>query len=469
MLLMRDESTIYSRLINICLITFLIPIVAQIAKILSLYITEISLFKKNTSNTYKIKAAITYRNNLYYSSDIPFSFKAVMADLYNIIIKDPKANNLYNVVSICIGNGHKTMKFIMFKKEGQFYNVNDKIKLSLVKKQWTSEKQSELNNFFEQEFEICSRHNNINDVFDYINDVTSKYEEFIRSSITSQRVFVLSNFTDINGRPKATFDEIQFDTSKTFDNMFFGEKERLIQALNNFENKKDRYTRLGIPHTLGLMFHGEPGTGKTSAIKAIAKYTNRHIIMLPMKLINNINKLKSILFSDTINEIFIPMNKRIYVFEEIDCSQWANIVKTRALENTNTQQSTNDNEALKLVTKVIQSVAPSDTKDSFDITLGDFLEILDGIIEIPGRMIIMTSNHPDRIDPALLRPGRIDINIQFKKMTRRDIASLFKLWFSKELPQKILDKMKDYTFTQAQIGNIFANNNIDAIYKQLTN
>jgi ATP-dependent 26S proteasome regulatory subunit len=105
------------------------------------------------------------------------------------------------------------------------------------------------------------------------------------------------------------------------------------------------------------------------------------------------------------------------------------------------------------------------------ITLGDFLELLDGIVEIPGRMIIMTSNHPEILDPALIRPGRVDIVIEFKKLSKENVADMYKLWFGSALDEKVYKDMKDYAFTQADIGNLFASRkitDIHAILRQTT-
>ena len=59
------------------------------------------------------------------------------------------------------------------------------------------------------------------------------------------------------------------------------------------------------------------------------------------------------------------------------------------------------------------------------LTLGAILEVIDGLVETPGRVIIFTTNHKDSIDPALLRPGRIDMQIEFRKLRRSHIQQIF--------------------------------------------
>ena len=88
------------------------------------------------------------------------------------------------------------------------------------------------------------------------------------------------------------------------------------------------------------------------------------------------------------------------------------------------------------------------------ISLGQILELLDGIVESKDRICIFTTNHLEKIDKALLRPGRIDMIVEFKKLRKYDISSLFKLWFDKEIPEKDLKNIKDYCITQADFGKL---------------
>ena len=103
-----------------------------------------------------------------------------------------------------------------------------------------------------------------------------------------------------------------------------------------------------------------------------------------------------------------------------------------------------------------------------NITLADFLELLDGIIEMPGRMIILTSNHPEILDPALVRPGCIDMIIEFKRLSKQNIKDMYNLWFKTDIPDYIYNNMKDHMFTQAEIGNMFAKRNMDYIHMNLS-
>ena len=103
------------------------------------------------------------------------------------------------------------------------------------------------------------------------------------------------------------------------------------------------------------------------------------------------------------------------------------------------------------------------TNDS--VNLSCFLNILDGIIELHGIMIIMTTNHPEKIDEALIRPGRFDFKYEFKKATVSVLKDMLNFKFelsSNEIDQYTeLNNLKDHVLSPAEIQSIcFKNNNI---------
>ncbi len=248
---------------------------------------------------------------------------------------------------------------------------------------------------------------------------------------------------------------IPFKSSKTFDNMFFDGKDELLHRLSTFKNRT-KYASLGLPETLGLLFYGEPGCGKTSVIKAIANYMNMNIVAVPMNLIKTKKRLEDIFFSDRID---FPQEKRIYVFEEIDCNGWENIVRDRRFAQKELKETTENTTALDLIADKLQGgtgVTSFKKKDDSDdkLTLGAILEVIDGIVEAPGRIIIMTTNHKEFLDPALLRPGRIDMEIEFKKLRRHHICQIFEKWYNTTLYSNQMNDIPDYKFTQAEISQL---------------
>jgi hypothetical protein len=261
---------------------------------------------------------------------------------------------------------------------------------------------------------------------------------------------------------------LEFKSSKSFDNLFFDGKEDLIKRIDAFV-ARDKYKVLGLPETLGLLFYGDPGTGKTSCIKAVAAYLEMSLIIVPMSQITTKKRLEELFLSDVIG---IPQEKRIYVFEEIDCNGWENIIRPRhMIQQQDTVTERHENALIEQLAHTLKPDSKKCDKDTADkLTLGSILEIIDGLVECPGRIIIMTTNHKDHIDPALLRPGRIDMEIEFKKLRRCHIMEIYKKWYGKNIDRVYLEQIPDYKFTQAQISQLLFKyeNNSNGFISQLT-
>jgi SpoVK/Ycf46/Vps4 family AAA+-type ATPase len=222
--------------------------------------------------------------------------------------------------------------------------------------------------------------------------------------------------------------------------------------------------------------HGEPGTGKTSTIKAIANCTKRHIIAIPLYKIKDISVLINLFLNIDIDGVNVPFNKRIYVIEEIDCNGLKDIVqqrRTKVKKNSNnnaerlqqlmsSQEETLDDltpEQMKsFLTLATSSSASKNDPPNKSLTLGGILELLDGLIETPGRILIITTNHPEELDQALIRPGRIDMNIHFARASCQDIASMYEMWYNEPIPHNECNNIIDGVFSHAELCQLFFNN-----------
>jgi hypothetical protein len=438
------------------LLFFLLPIWKELYKRL----LDINLTPFRTR--YIIKATFSYRNGEFLLSDCSNSFKAVM---YDISTKLQQSKNVKYVVYDANFDSFKMVEFT------NFFSVTDNIRVTLDKLVENIDKRE--HNYKVEKFTLSlyPRHNNMELVKEYLETARKDYQSYTTlKALNQQKIFVLDNFD----RNFPNFTQLNFESNKTFNNLFFEGKEALITKLDFFLNNKNTYHTLGIPYTMGMLFHGEPGTGKTSTIKAIANYTNRHIVILSTKYIKTYNQLKECLLGEFIHEYRIPYDKRLYVIEELDCSGWESIIcrrEEKGGDGNGMVKSPSKELELAAAVKLLEGdsgVGKEDTasaamsllkKNELSITLSELLELLDGIIEMPGRMIVFTTNHPDKLDPALIRPGRIDVNICFKKLNREDVNRLYRLWFNEEL---CLDKVKDYEYTQASLGELFSFHGRDA-------
>lgn len=270
---------------------------------------------------------------------------------------------------------------------------------------------------------------------------------------------------------KLYWTEYILKTNRTFDNVFFKQKALILSRLKFFMENQEWYNKRGIPYTLGFLFKGPPGCGKTSTIKAISNYTKRHVFEIRLSEIKNINELHNIFFSETINEKTIPISKRLYVFEELDCI--LDTIKKRATTvKSEMGEISAYNELLKkcgsTTTKAdgipasqIAEMIPKILPESIDI--GQLLSLFDGVLESPGRMMIFTTNHADKIDDALKRPGRIDEEIEFSLCDAEMIRYIIELFYEHKIPETITFEKYANQFSPAEITKLCFNNDYDKL------
>jgi len=264
------------------------------------------------------------------------------------------------------------------------------------------------------------------------------------------------------------YEEFMFESGKNFSNIFYPEKEDLMKRLDFFSENKDWYKKRGIPYTMGFLFYGAPGCGKTSTIKAIANHTQRHIVSVPLNKIRSTKELLNVFYNVRMNYKEIPLNQRLYVLEDIDAADLKDIVGERSKDESNSDDQNNkkddsdsgvDLNLLQLL-KSSATMGPLDKWKSSKLTLATLLEVLDGVMEMDGRMLVITTNYPERLDKALIRPGRIDMKVKFDLCTAESILKMYEQYFeTSSIPSSVdISKLEDGLYTPAEVTQVFLNN-----------
>ncbi|KAJ7072498.1 P-loop containing nucleoside triphosphate hydrolase protein, partial [Mycena amicta] len=175
-----------------------------------------------------------------------------------------------------------------------------------------------------------------------------------------------------------------------------GVLDDLINDAKRFFASEDWYHRTGIPHRRGYLLYGEPGTGKSSTIHAVAGALNLEIYSFSLS-------------SGFVDDSFLQRavttipKRSILLLEDID-----SILPSREEEESDSQD-------------------PPMRRSG--VTLSGLLNIMDGIGSEEGKLFFATTNYIDRLDPALMRPGRIDRRIRYTLATRVQAQKLFERLF----------------------------------------
>ena len=185
-----------------------------------------------------------------------------------------------------------------------------------------------------------------------------------------------------------------------------GEKEELVEDISAFRASRERYRRLGVPYHRGYLLYGPAGTGKTSLVSALGEKFGMSIYAVNLTELND-RTLKVAIGS-------VPAGS-IILFEDIDCMKAGN----RRPESGGSEASP---------TPVMQS-EKNDPADRFGVTLSGLLNVLDGFHAPENVLFMMTTNRIEALDPALLRPGRIDYKLFLGKASASQKIELYRRFF----------------------------------------
>ncbi|WVZ01782.1 hypothetical protein V8G54_022588 [Vigna mungo] len=247
--------------------------------------------------------------------------------------------------------------------------------------------------FFEVRFHKKHREMVLSEYFPRV----MKEAEAVRERRKTLRLFTVKDMRFRRGGRGRLWQGVNLEHPATFATvaMDWELKEMIVRDLDRFVERKGLYKSVGKAWKRGYLLSGPPGTGKSSLIAAMANYLNFDVYDLELTAVNGNSDLRRLLIA--------TRNRSILVVEDIDCSLH---LQDRLAKPKSSQPH-------RFIPRHFHSFpAPQ-------VTLSGFLNFIDGLWSSCGneRIVVFTTNHKEKLDPALLRPGRMDVHIDMNYCT----------------------------------------------------
>lgn len=231
-------------------------------------------------------------------------------------------------------------------------------------------------------------------------------------------------WTKVATRPSRPMDTVVLDHEQ---------KDRVLVDINEYLHPSTSrwYANRGIPYRRGYLFHGPPGTGKSSLAWAIAGVFGLEIYCISL--------VDPTLTEEDLGMMFTSLPRRcVVLLEDIDS---AGLSKRQEDEQVGKLEPENEapSQIGAEITRAIRSVQRDgrNSKENQGISLSGLLNAIDGVASHEGRVLIMTTNFPQHLDEALIRPGRVDMKVQFTNATRSQITEIFTRMYSSDTPTSL--------------------------------
>lgn len=260
----------------------------------------------------------------------------------------------------------------------------------------------------------------------------------------------------IDGRHSGNkWSHVTFQHPATFDTlaMEMTKKEDIKNDLLKFVKGKEYYAKIGKAWKRGYLLYGPPGTGKSTMIAAMANLLNYDVYDLELTAVKDNTELKRLLIETS--------NKSIIVIEDIDCSIDLTGQRDKKKRKDEHEKKKEDSVSVPEIAK------EEGTKLSSNVTLSGLLNFIDGLWSACGeeRVIVFTTNYVNKLDPALIRRGRMDKHIEMSYCCFEAFKFLAKNYLeveSHELFEEIGGLLKEVSISPADVAeNLMPKSDMD--------
>jgi hypothetical protein len=403
-----------------------------------------------------------------------------------VLVNIADHENMFGQALLDYITNNENTKHISFKKQNFVLNQSDIIEIyeeyfvKLNENKMVDVTDKPGNEGIEQTIELFSYTKSMQELRGFLNKITHEYKIKIENKLGDKMYYFNQHPMNApmtsNGQKDYTklpnnsvFTMKVFQTNRKFTNLFGPEISVVRKRVEFFIKNRKWYDTKGIPYTLGLLLSGQAGAGKTSSIKCLANETKRHIININLN--NDITKtqLENLFFNELImvlnvstgqsEKYYIPLDQRIYVLEDIDAQ--SDLVMERSVK-----KPVDKNPDVPTSVKTNPNKPDTYMNDDYwmqaeKIDLSFLLNLLDGVLEIPGRIVIMTSNFPEKLDHALIRPGRIDVIANFTKCSHQTMIEMMEFFYDIVLTDEEKDaisRTNEYVISPAEMSKVMFEN-----------
>ncbi|MBA0589454.1 hypothetical protein Gorai_018201 [Gossypium raimondii] len=239
------------------------------------------------------------------------------------------------------------------------------------------------------------------------------------------------NWSHVVFEHPATFQTLAMEQDK---------KEEIMEDLVTFSQAEEFYSRIGRAWKRGYLLYGPPGTGKSTMIAAMANLLGYDIYDLELTAVKDNTELRKLLIETS--------SKSIIVIEDIDCSL--------DLTGQRRPKKEKKDEAEKMKQHPMHKASKEEAKSS-QVTLSGLLNFIDGLWSACGgeRLIVFTTNFVEKLDPALIRKGRMDKHIELSYCgfeAFKVLAKNYQKLDSHKLFGRIQDLLREVRITPADVA-----------------